>query len=54
MSKPNSIYVWDNVDNIIQRIESQIDFKSHTTDLFYSNTTQNNMKTVYFNLKIVF
>ena len=36
MSKSKSIYVWNNVDNIIQRIESQIDFNYHTTDLYDS------------------
>ena len=28
--------MWENVDTIIQRIESRIDFKSHTTDLYDS------------------
>ena len=36
MSKSRSIYLWDNVDNIIQVIESPIDFISHTTDLYDS------------------
>ena len=34
MIKSKSTYVWDNVDNIIQIIESQIDFIYHTTDLY--------------------
>ena len=34
MSKYNSIYVWDNVDNIIHIVESLIDFKSKTSDLY--------------------
>ena len=36
MNKSKSIYVWDNVDNIFQKIESQIDLISHTTDLYDS------------------
>ena len=28
--------MWENVDTIIQRIESRIDFTSHTTDLYDS------------------
>ena len=31
MSKPQSIYMWENVDKTIQRIESQIDLISKTT-----------------------
>ena len=27
--------MWHNVDNVIQKIESKIDFHSHTTDLYY-------------------
>ena len=34
MSKYNSIYVWDNVDNIIHIIESIIGFNYHTIDLY--------------------
>ena len=34
MSKPNFQYVWDNVDNILHRIESIIDFHSHTKYLY--------------------
>ena len=34
MSKYDSIYVWDNVDNIIHINESLIDFNSHTTDSY--------------------
>ena len=36
MSKTQSIYIWDNVDRIILRIESKIDFDSKTTDLYDS------------------
>ena len=36
MSKSQSIYMWDNVDRIIQRIESRIDFDSKTKYLHYS------------------
>ena len=36
MSKYKSICVWDNVDNIIQIIESLIDFNSHKTDFYDS------------------
>ena len=32
--KSKSIYVWDNVDNIIQINESQVYFNFHTTDLY--------------------
>ena len=35
MSKSKSIYVWDDVDDIIQIIESKIDFIYHTTGLYY-------------------
>ena len=34
MIKSKSIYLWDNVDNIIQIIDSRIDLISHTTDLY--------------------
>ena len=34
--KPQSIYMWENMDMIIQRIESQIDLISKTTYLYYS------------------
>ena len=34
--KSKSVYVWYNVDNIIQRIESRIDLNSHTTYLYNS------------------
>ena len=34
MSKPESIYMWDNVDKTIQRIESQIDLINRRTDLY--------------------
>ena len=34
MRKSKSIYVWDNVENILQIIESQIDFNSHITYLY--------------------
>ena len=34
ISKYNSIYVWDNIYNIIPRIESLIDFNSHKTYLY--------------------
>ena len=36
ISKPQSIYIWGNFDTIIQRIEPQTDFKSHTIDLYDS------------------
>ena len=36
MSESKSIYVLDNVENIIQRIESRIDFNSHSIDLYDS------------------
>ena len=32
--KPESIYMWDNVDKTIQRIESQIDLINRRTDLY--------------------
>ena len=35
MSKPGSIYMWYNVDNTIQRIESRIDLNNRRTDLYY-------------------
>ena len=35
MSKPESNYMWGNVDNTIQIIESQIDLINRKTDLFY-------------------
>ena len=35
MSKPKSIYMWENVDNTIQRIESRIDLFTKKTDLYY-------------------
>ena len=53
MGKSISIYVWDNIENIIHRIESQIYFKSHTKNYKTWNTFQRNMKTVHFNMKIV-
>ena len=34
MSKPESIYMWDNVDNTIQSIESRIDLFNKRTDLY--------------------
>ena len=34
MCKPESIYMWDNVDNTIQRDESQIDLINRKTDLY--------------------
>ena len=36
MSKPQSIYIWENVDTIIQRIKSQFDLSFNKTDLYYS------------------
>ena len=36
MSKPQSIYMWENVDMIIQIIESRIDLILKTTDLYDS------------------
>ena len=35
MSKPESIYMWDNVDKTIQIIESRIDLINRKTDLYY-------------------
>ena len=37
MSKPNSIYMWDNVEKNIQRIESQIDLMNKTTNYMIPN-----------------
>ena len=34
MSKPEANYIWGNVDNTIQIIESQIDLINRTTDLY--------------------
>ena len=34
MSKPESIYLWDNVDKTIQIIESRIDLINRKTDLY--------------------
>ena len=34
MSKPESIYMWDNVDKTIQIIESQIDLINRRTGLY--------------------
>ena len=34
MSKPQSIYLWENVDKTIQRIDSLIDLFLKTTDLY--------------------
>ena len=34
MSKPQSIYIWDNVDKTIQRIESWIDLITQTIYLY--------------------
>ena len=36
MSKPQSIYMWENVDRIIQKIESRIDFDSQKTEFYDS------------------
>ena len=36
MSKTESIYMWDNLDNTIQRIESLIDLINRGTDLYDS------------------
>ena len=35
MSKLESIYMWKNVENNIQRIESRIDLINRRTDLYY-------------------
>ena len=35
MSKPQSIYMWVNLDKTIQRIESRIDLIFKTIDLYY-------------------
>ena len=34
MSKPDSIYIWGNVEKTIQIIESQLDLIYKTTDLY--------------------
>ena len=34
MSKPEANYMWGNVDNTIQIIESRIDLINRTTDLY--------------------
>ena len=34
MSKPEASYMWGNVDNTIEIIESQIDFINRKTDLY--------------------
>ena len=34
MSKPEANYIWGNVDDTIQIIESQIDLINRTTDLY--------------------
>ena len=34
MSKPESIYMWDNVEKTIQIIESRIDLINRRTDLY--------------------
>ena len=44
MSKFKSIYVWDNVDNIIERIESKIQI------CMTCNYVQKNMRTVNYNI----
>ena len=36
MSKPDSIFMWDNVDKSIQIIELRIDLINRKTDLYYS------------------
>ena len=36
MSKPRSIYMWENVEKIIQIIDSEIDLIYKTTDLYDS------------------
>ena len=53
ISKPNSIYVWDIVNNIIQRIESRIYFNSHTTDLYESKYCSKEDEDYSLNLTIV-
>ena len=35
MIKPEANYMWGNVDNTIQIIESRIDLINRTTDLYY-------------------
>ena len=42
MSKPQSIYMWENVDMIIQIIESRIDLILKTTDLYDSQYCSKN------------
>ena len=44
MSKFKSIYVWENVDNIIKRIESKIQI------CMTYNYVQKNMRTVNYNI----
>ena len=36
MSKPESIYMWDNVDKTVQRIEWRIELIDRRTDLYDS------------------
>ena len=36
MSKPQSVYMWEDVDTIIHRIESQIDLIPKTTYIYES------------------
>ena len=40
MIKPQSIYMWVNVYNTIQIIDSQIDLSSKTIDLYYLQYSQ--------------
>ena len=37
MSKPETNYMWGNVDNNIQIVESRIDLINRTTDLYDPN-----------------
>ena len=49
MSKPQSIYMWENVDKTTKRIESRIDLLSKTTDLYYPQYFSKDNE--YFSLK---
>ena len=45
--------MWDNVDNIIKIIKSQIDFISNTTDYMTNNFVLKNMKNFQFKFSSV-
>ena len=49
MSKPEANYMWGNVDNTIQIIDSQIDLINRTTDLYDPKFCLNTMMVVHNN-----